>query len=320
MTDDKSAAPAVTMTDERAEQLYRILARVEPVGIPDWMCEMYGLKDDGSIAESGLTDEGRAHARQLEQTIVRKLNGARRSGAAAGDIGGLVAALGLVGPVRAAMRAAAQTFAAALNDGDSDDAGIDAGASLDGQRGVLPDGTRVTRYTLGEDPYVLIRVQPVAGGPVGLVTVVCGGGVQPGDDGIVSPIELVESALDAVRRGGITVDSDVESEIARVQGMSEADIAGLFGLDLADIAQDGASPEGPAADSSGPSTEWPSTAPVPDRLPGGEPFGDPGQTSVPADEPRHDGGASEAPTPDGGSAASDGSSGNSSSDAGGGAD
>lgn len=287
MTEHRDEAGTATISDEEAERVFRVLAKTSPAGIPEWAQEAYGINNDGTIAESGLTDKGREHARGIHEGLHdaiaratamfdRATRGDHECGAAP-----FADPFGLARPLRAALRAGAQTLAAALDDGASDDAGVDRARGLRGERVTLANGQRVSRYLLGGEPFVLLRLQHAPGG-LAYVSAVTGGGALPGESGIIDPVELVEHGLDALRRGGgVESDLDTPDEVDRMT-MEEA--ARRFGDDVEHLA-DLLTPDGSAA---GPSTEWPGSGPVPDHLPGGTPT----ETPAPAASPVHDGGAS----------------------------
>lgn len=292
MTEHRDEAGTATISDAEAERVFRVLAKTPPAGIPEWARKAYGINDDGTIAEGGLTDEGREHARKLHEGLHdaiaratamfdRATRGDHECDAAPfGD------PFGLARPLRAALRAGAQALAAALDDGASDDAGVDRARGLRGERVTLANGKKVSRYLLGGEPFVLLRLQQAPGG-LAYVSAVTGGGALPGESGIIDPVELVEHGLDALRQGGgVETDLDAPDEVDRMT-MEEA--ARRFGAEVDQLA-DLLTPDGSAA---GPSTEWPGSGPVPDHLPGGAP----GESAAPAASPVHDGGASSSPAP-----------------------
>lgn len=111
---------------------------------------------------------------------------ARAKSAAAEAIQGwpaLAVGLGLGGPIRVALRAAAQAFAVALDDGATDDTG---GVHDNDRTGFLRDrivedggtGRGALAVMLGREPFVLLRALPTPGG-VSLSVAVGGDGLDP---------------------------------------------------------------------------------------------------------------------------------------------
>ncbi len=283
MTDDKPEGGAATLTDADVEAAFRMIARGD--GIPEDICSVLGVNTDGSPAEGGFTRMAREYAAHLyDRASARHKRKHAPTPRRADPVVSLVEALGLAAPLRAALRGAAEALVEAL---DTDAAPVAAeGAPRMGERVVTADGRKLTRYTVGDHPYALIRVEP-AGEDLGIaaVTVVCGGGAGVGNDATMDAVELIEHALSAAKSGGFAVAPDVDpaDAAAAVQRMTTAQVASMFGIDLADLDSAAA-----AASAAGPSTEWPGSGDVPDHLPG---YVEPDSSAAPS-SPVHDGGAS----------------------------
>lgn len=188
----------------------------------------------------------------------------------------LLAALGLRQPLRVAIRAAAQSLAASLDDGASDDeGGITAGPHND--RLTLDDeGNRRVVVTLGEDPFVLLRLQgPVAeDSPIHGATIISGG---PWCEAPMRQDEVLEIALEAVRqelasreggeggnKAGTFADADEFGEFLQSLGIDPnaggvADMRGRMRARKGGVGSH--EPGAPFASGSGPSTEAPNGLP-----------------------------------------------------------
>lgn len=194
-----------------------------------------GVNADGTIAAGGLTDAGV----QMASTIAEELSGiaksrfraersARDTGAGGKEPGGMEAAvdaLGMRGPVRAAIRAGAQALAAALNDGRSDDEGLLRGDPSEikfdaDDEHEHEDGRCVRKVRLGHVPFVLIQQAQVPGEPDGVtaLTLATGGvkyrrDAEPGEPSVE---DMLEGALEAVdvagdnRSEGVIIDKTTD--------------------------------------------------------------------------------------------------------------
>lgn len=170
--------------------------------------EAFGVNADGSIAEGGLTEAGQRFAHAAVHAITDLVNErrARKRKAAAGptnvdlsglsSLGGIVEALDLRGPVRVALRAAAQALAVALNDGASDDdeaADMPTGMHMENSQG---------GYTIKVDraPFLLLQAVQPEGSPFGSITVVSGGGLKYAQDAEEGEL-TIEQVIDIAARG-----------------------------------------------------------------------------------------------------------------------
>lgn len=154
-------------------------------------------------------------ARDLFATLTGERTSAKS--AAAKALAGwpaLAVALGLGGPIRAALRAGAQALAVALDDGATDDTGSEYG---DGRTGflrdrIVPDGTDqhdtqgALVVTLGREPFVLVRALPVADG-VSLSVAMGGDGLSPEVGEHLHAEVMLGNALDGITQARRTAAS-----------------------------------------------------------------------------------------------------------------
>lgn len=189
-TTEAPKRPSVrTIFDEgRINAALRVLALKHHGGALDEEHQKrYGVNADGTQAKSGWTEEGKKLGRELAEQIDEVMAQHSRSDddyvdkIEVPDSVAMIAALGLGGPIRAAIRAASQALAAALDDGASDDAGLG---------GV-------------DEPHVILRLKQSADSPIGVVSVENGGGVRwrrdPEYDGTMPAVEhLVSMAAEGV--------------------------------------------------------------------------------------------------------------------------
>lgn len=198
--------------------------------VPADMREEFGITADASPAEGGLTDDGKAFAdligELLDEGVLNALKSSDRSGASfraprpprkgadpRRPVGSEIAdALGLRGPRRAALRAAAATFAAGFGDAADDqgdeDQGADPTAVGDLHRG--SDGVKLTTITLGREPFVLLRYGRVEGHD-DQVTMLCGGDVRlaaTAKPGELTAETMLEQASALLERGATADEVD----------------------------------------------------------------------------------------------------------------
>lgn len=318
VTDDKTQTPdhegAGRIDDETAEAIFETMA--EQYGeVPPPLREAYGINADGSIADGGLTAEGRAHAELLGGIVAaflgkqeaRTRHAHRFALATAHSLGHGMALdpFGLRGPVRAALRAGAQAFAAALNDGETDDDGID-DDDAEVAEAIARDGEAFEQAPpeMAEAVTALLRQ-------------------QFGPDVRVVDVRLTPDGRPAARVDPSSLRVDQKARVYGPTGRRprpSAQGARADEFDETDFATAGNSGPGwfaPPAASSGPSTEWP--GPVePTPTPGESARS--GESAAPAAPQCDTGNASPspAPAPAGSSDGGNGSSGDSGAGGGGG--
>lgn len=202
-----------------------------------------------------------------------------------------VVGLGLAAPIRAAVHAAARALTVALDDGASDDAGInDRGTvkgSIFGDRYVRDSsGARRIQVSLGGEPFVLLRAARDGDGDVGVTMIVGGEGLGHGRGDLICPEQL----LSAGRSGVQTVETEAE-----VLGVPVDEI-----LDAGVVLTIPAQPE--AGSGNGPRTEDPygnrGDAPASRPAPPDE-SGDDGDLPPDSCEPAADPGRESSPAPSG---------------------
>lgn len=187
----------------------------------------------------------------------------------------LLDALGLRQPLRVAVRAAAQSLAAALDDGASDDEGGVAAGPHNDRLTLDDEGNRRVVVTLGEDPYILLRLQGpvVEDSPIHGATIISGG---PWCEAPIRQDEVLEIALGAVRQefssreggegGNTAAFPDSFGEFLQLLGI-DPNADGVADLRRRMRARDDAGgvgshePGAPFASGSGPSTEAPNGLP-----------------------------------------------------------
>lgn len=306
------------MQEGRRQVALRITAESMPGGVlPAEACERYGIKPDGSIAEGGLTEAGREFADECIEAVqeaVKDIKGMgerkreRKAGPppfTASDLGEVLDALQMRGPMRAAIRAGAQALAAALNDGGADNEGLP-------EHGHDDDDT--CTVTLGAEPFVLVRVNRLPGTGMGGVSVVAGGGaVYAKDPGaalaVITVEKLLALAAEGIKRSGTEAeqwdkipggrdivaglrsmlgDPDLDLQLMVVDeagNVMPADVAADVEAGLAEADAEAKMRQAPEASGSGPSTEMPTPPNMPrpsEDAPGAGPGSDDGWGTPPS--------------------------------------
>lgn len=333
-TEDGTARRRAAMVDARRQSAMRVFAGITD-GLPAEMCERAGVDEDGNLTGERLTDYGIKIAdiaiNVLHEATTKMLKApdevereAPRPAKPA-PTGGDQDWLGVRGPLRAAMRAAAASFAAALDEGETDDAPAKQAAAS-----FRPGRYQTQTVTLGEEPFLLLRASRISGGAVAM-NITSGGGLvteakAAEDDVTVESLlsvamEAVDSgAFDSNAKFGIfgadaDADDDVDGELRDLlrtggrrphgdpgepAGGSLSDLAETLRTAVSDLVGERAAnldSESPVGSAAGPSTEWPYPGDVPDHLPG-----EPGESpAAPPDCSGDDGGA---PLPGGGASGS----------------
>ncbi len=303
--------------------------------VPEELRGPLGVNADGTPAPGGITRVGVHFAGTVAElmtlksedigkvfdAISHKQGGGRpRTATPTPSMASVLDALELRGPLRAALRAAAQHLAAALDDGATDDAGMNSSSSSGSRTNSAHPGDRLRRLSdgttrlvveLGDSPYVLLRMTDSVGEPV--LTVTTGGDgmadvISHDPDDVTAHLMLglahmgvKESKARGVSFGGAEptligfmfkdVDEDPGEVVATIKQRhadgTQTDITDQF-------------PPPPRA-TGGPNTEHPFGVPFPDSRPAGDDEGVPaGSPAEPESEGANDPAPQEQDTPAGG--------------------
>lgn len=195
--------------------------------------EVFAPGGDGAASGGdGTATEGKANGLLRDMLgIVGKERTATNVAAARALQGwpALVVGLGLGAPIRVALRAAAQAFAVALDDGATDDAGAvrgKVGGVHDDRMHIDSEGHTIVEPVLGHQPFTVLRygLMEVDGETVPAVSVSPGGaGLGPDEDDsalidLGSLLMMALRGVTAARERGVDVNSSQMIVGVRVPG------------------------------------------------------------------------------------------------------